>query len=279
MRKSDIKTLMWLTGCDMKTCKDAWKYAEEHKGHYEMAVAYCKAKTLAVKTTCSFDDRVKRFMDTRKGSIGSLRKFITLDGHIAMLDASKIHSEQDLLEALWVEFGAPEVEKTWSNMLDWMMNLSWISDRKIHIMIFNPDDFAGDYAKKFRNDMRNHVFRFWQADAANYFENNGLKEINIWYCHDMQLDSMTLSKITAKESMEKTVKVNLNIKIARDMLGLAGFWKLAENGTDDEIFAKVLDMMTSYGAKTEIIEECTKSESSSTFSEFDEDMCNNEVAF
>lgn len=77
--------------------------------------------------------------------------------------------------------------------------------------------------------------------------------------------------------MEKTVKVNVNIKVARDMLGLAGFWKLAENGTDDEIFAKVLDMMTSYGAKTEIIDECTKS--SNTFSEFDKDMCNNEVAF
>ena len=79
--------------------------------------------------------------------------------------------------------------------------------------------------------------------------------------------------------MEKTVNVNVNIKVARDMLGLAGFWKLAETGTDDEVFDKVLDMMTSYGAKTEIIEECAKSESSGTFSEFDDNMCNNEVAF
>lgn len=60
--------------------------------------------------------------------------------------------------------------------------------------------------------------------------------------------------------MEKTVKVNVNINVARDMLGLAGFWKLAENGTDDEIFDKVLDMMTSYGAKTEIIEDAISSD-------------------
>lgn len=79
--------------------------------------------------------------------------------------------------------------------------------------------------------------------------------------------------------MEKIVKVNVNIKVARDMLGLAGFWNLAETGTDDEVFDKVLDMMTSYGAKTKIIDECAKSESSGTFSEFDDNMCNNEVAF
>jgi hypothetical protein len=60
--------------------------------------------------------------------------------------------------------------------------------------------------------------------------------------------------------MEKTVKVTVNIKVARDMLSLDGFWKLAETGTDDEVFHQVLDMMTSYGAKTEIIEDAMSSE-------------------
>lgn len=54
--------------------------------------------------------------------------------------------------------------------------------------------------------------------------------------------------------MEKTVKININIKVARSMLGLAGFWKLAETGTDDEVFMQVLDMMTCYGATTEIVD-------------------------
>lgn len=54
--------------------------------------------------------------------------------------------------------------------------------------------------------------------------------------------------------MEKTVKININIKVARSMLELAGFWKLAETGTDDEIFMQVLDMMTCYGTTTEIVD-------------------------
>ena len=43
-------------------CKDALKYAAEHNGDDYMAIAYLKAKTLAVKTNCSFDERVRRFM-------------------------------------------------------------------------------------------------------------------------------------------------------------------------------------------------------------------------
>lgn len=94
--------------------------------------------------------------------------------------------------------------------------------------------------------------------------------------------------------MEKIVKVNVNIKVARDILGLAGFWKLAENGTDDEVFDKVLDMMTSYGAKTEIIEDYASPDATSlltatavlstgpadtTFDEFNEGVCNDGVGF
>lgn len=79
--------------------------------------------------------------------------------------------------------------------------------------------------------------------------------------------------------MEKTVKVTIDIKHARTMIHLAGFWKTAESGTDDEVFATVLDMMTCYGAKTEIIEEQTASNAPDTFCEFNEYLCNNGVAF
>lgn len=53
--------------------------------------------------------------------------------------------------------------------------------------------------------------------------------------------------------MEKIVKVTVDLKHARPMLRLAGFFKLANEGTDEEIFAQVLDMMSCYGAKTEIV--------------------------
>ena len=55
--------------------------------------------------------------------------------------------------------------------------------------------------------------------------------------------------------MEKTVKVTVNLKHARMGLQLAGYYDLAQNGSDEEIFKQVLEMITCYGAKTEIIEE------------------------
>ena len=104
--------------------------------------------------------------------------------------------------------------------------------------------------------------------------------------------------------MQKTVQVTIDINIARKALSLAGFWKIAENGTDDEVFQRVLDMMKSYGATTEIREDMISEDAASLltamavlaadceprvadgsagfasmFSEFDEEVCNNGVAF
>ena len=104
--------------------------------------------------------------------------------------------------------------------------------------------------------------------------------------------------------MEKTVQVTVDINIARKALGLAGFWKIAESGTDDEVFQRVLDMMKSYGATTEIRDDMISEDAASLlttmailatdceprvadgsagfvsmFSEFDEEVCNNGVAF
>lgn len=58
--------------------------------------------------------------------------------------------------------------------------------------------------------------------------------------------------------MEKTVKVTVNLKHARMGLRLAGYYDLAQNGSDEEIFEQVMEMLTDYGAKTEIIEEDTQ---------------------
>ena len=63
MTPAKIKELRDRTGCGLKLCRDAWLYAEEHGGDMQMAIAYCKAKTLAVYTNCSFDERVKRFLE------------------------------------------------------------------------------------------------------------------------------------------------------------------------------------------------------------------------
>lgn len=63
MTPAQIKELRDRTGCGLKMCREAWQYAEERNGGIQMALAYCKAKTLAVYTNCSFDDRVKRFLE------------------------------------------------------------------------------------------------------------------------------------------------------------------------------------------------------------------------
>ena len=59
----EILALREKTGCCVKMCKAALDYAAEHNGGEDMAIAYCKAKTLAVYTSCSFDERVQRFME------------------------------------------------------------------------------------------------------------------------------------------------------------------------------------------------------------------------
>ena len=52
----------------------------------------------------------------------------------------------------------------------------------------------------------------------------------------------------------KNVEVTINIKVARKMLGVAGFYKDAEKMSDDEIFAKVLTLIECYGATANIQE-------------------------
>lgn len=42
--------------------------------------------------------------------------------------------------------------------------------------------------------------------------------------------------------MERIVKVNVDIKIARSMLGIAGFNEVATKGTDEDVFNQVLDV-------------------------------------
>lgn len=58
-----IKQLRDDTGCGLRLCKAAYKYSIEHNGGYEMMVAYCKAKVIAVKSNIPFDDSVKRYME------------------------------------------------------------------------------------------------------------------------------------------------------------------------------------------------------------------------
>lgn len=51
-----------ITNCPLSMCAEAVEYAEKHNGGYDIAIAYLLAKTLAVKTNCSFDERVQRFI-------------------------------------------------------------------------------------------------------------------------------------------------------------------------------------------------------------------------
>ena len=61
--KEEIRKLAQQTGCSISLCKDAYEYAQSYAAGRDMAVAYLKAKTLAVKTTCSFHERVLRFLE------------------------------------------------------------------------------------------------------------------------------------------------------------------------------------------------------------------------
>ena len=54
-----IRELRELTGCSLSICKKALEYKSKHKGC--TAIGYCKAKELSVKTTYSFENRVKAF--------------------------------------------------------------------------------------------------------------------------------------------------------------------------------------------------------------------------
>jgi hypothetical protein len=54
--------------------------------------------------------------------------------------------------------------------------------------------------------------------------------------------------------MTKNVTITIDIKIARKMLGVAGFYKQAEKMSDDEVFEKVLTLIECYGATSSILE-------------------------
>lgn len=51
----------------------------------------------------------------------------------------------------------------------------------------------------------------------------------------------------------KTVKVSIDLDTAKLMLGVAGF-KDTNKMSESQVFKEVLDMMTAYGTKTEIID-------------------------
>ncbi len=62
-----IKQLREETGCGFPMCKDAYRYAKSHDGDYDMMIAYCKAKVIAVSTgNMPFDKRVEHFMGDKK---------------------------------------------------------------------------------------------------------------------------------------------------------------------------------------------------------------------
>ena len=65
--KEQILNLSKESGCSIFMCKEALEYAASKNGGIDMAVAYLKAKTLAVKTHCSFEERVIRFMEAPDG--------------------------------------------------------------------------------------------------------------------------------------------------------------------------------------------------------------------
>ena len=67
VRMIDAVELKNISHCPLAMCKKALEYAQEHNGDDYMAIAYLKAKTLAVATpNLSFDERVLRFMGEKK---------------------------------------------------------------------------------------------------------------------------------------------------------------------------------------------------------------------
>lgn len=57
----DVHELRELSGCSILLCKEAIEYSN---GNRELAIAYIKAKTIAVSTgKMTFDERVKSFIN------------------------------------------------------------------------------------------------------------------------------------------------------------------------------------------------------------------------
>ena len=54
--------------CPLSLCKKAVAYTIEHDGDDLMAIAYLRAKCLAVHTKCSFDERVLMFREAMEAN-------------------------------------------------------------------------------------------------------------------------------------------------------------------------------------------------------------------
>lgn len=65
IKGEQIKQLSAETGIGLHNCTKAYNYAN---GDHDLAIAYLKAKTLAVATPgLSFDERVQRFLEKKEG--------------------------------------------------------------------------------------------------------------------------------------------------------------------------------------------------------------------
>jgi hypothetical protein len=96
MKEMIIKKINVETGCGLILASAAFKYAYERNiPDYRLMVAYVKAKTLAVKTYCTFDERVEAFYEVEKRKIMQSKDLV-----ISYLKEHKIFmGMQDINEA------------------------------------------------------------------------------------------------------------------------------------------------------------------------------------
>ena len=133
-------------------------------------------------------------------------------GHFAIIDGKTAMTSSDFLRCIWEQLDFPDSPNyNWDAYLDWMRDLSWISEKSISILILNFESFLSkepNELKSFSSDLEEIVFPFWRDDALCIYENrDALKDITV-YCVSGEM--FKEEQITTKEAITIIRKNALN---------------------------------------------------------------------
>ena len=105
---------------------------------------------------------------------------------IISIDGAKAKTEDSFLTQIYdrLFFSDPEY-MNWDAYIDWMKDLSWISENRITIFVYNWTDFLSSSSRidkeTFISDYEDDIFQFWEEEMLNDPDDEKIKQIKVFY--------------------------------------------------------------------------------------------------
>lgn len=127
-------------------------------------------------------NKKNRMLYVNQSDIAKIAKAKTLeDYYIVKISGKSIQSEQAFLDYIADKFSFPDRDG-WDVLCDWMRDLSWISSRRLCIIIYDYSDlFNSDeiFKAKF-DDYFTDILMFWEKDVVNMMVDGKKRSFDIY---------------------------------------------------------------------------------------------------